>query len=53
LESLSAVLADEANGKSTAGVLMDASPFTLTYHLAWCAADAIVRVDEHSIGSLE
>lgn len=57
LESLDAVLTEEAKAKGTKGVLMDTSPFYAGgTHLAWCAADAViipVRVDEHSIDSLD
>lgn len=57
LESLKAILDEEASNKKADGILVDTSPFYAGgTHLAWCAADAViipVRVDEHSIASLE
>lgn len=57
LNSLKAVLDDEAKKKGCEKILMDCSPFYAGgTHLAWCAADALiipVRVDEHSIESLD
>lgn len=56
LQSLKAVLKQEAKACGAEGILMDTSPFYAGgTHLAWCAADAVVipvRVDEHSINSL-
>jgi cellulose biosynthesis protein BcsQ len=57
LESLKAILEEEAKIKETEGTLLDTSPFYAGgTHLAWCAVDALivpVRVDEHSIDSLK
>ncbi|CAD6001613.1 ParA family protein [Escherichia coli] len=56
LNSLRAIMNDEAKDKKCEILLMDTSPFYAGgTHLAWCASEALiipVRVDEHSIESL-